>query len=90
LVIELDDLETRFAERRRGRRFRRSLEITNEGFLLGADTLLASRALDGEEPRALALLAAAHGPPYRRKSSTLCEKPRTSGARAKNFSRSSI
>ncbi|WOJ90921.1 hypothetical protein RZS28_06450 [Methylocapsa polymorpha] len=60
-MIELDDLETRFGERRRMRRLRHSLEIMDEGFLLGADTLLATRALDGEEPRALALLAGAHG-----------------------------
>ncbi len=59
-MIELDDLDARFDERRRARGLRRSLEITNKDFLLGADTLLATGVLEGEEARALALLAAAH------------------------------
>jgi hypothetical protein len=51
LVIELDDLEVRFVERRRSHGLRPNLEITGEGLLLGADTLLAKRVLGGEEPR---------------------------------------
>ena len=56
--MRLDNLEARFAARRaRGRR--RGLEITDEGLLLGARTLLAGLPLDGEEARILALLSAA-------------------------------
>jgi hypothetical protein len=57
LVIELDDLEVRFVERRRSHGLRPNLEITGEGLLLGAGTLLA-RPRGGEEPCILALLAA--------------------------------
>ena len=60
-MIELDDLELSFAGLRRSRGLRRSLEITGEGIVLGPGTLLARRVLGGEEPRILALLAAAHG-----------------------------
>ncbi len=56
--MRLDDLEAGFAARR-ARGLRRNLEITDEGLLLGAGTLLAGLALDGEEPRLLALLSAA-------------------------------
>jgi len=68
LVIELDDLNTIFVDRRRAHGLRPNLEMTDEGLVLGAGTLLASprggeRALaqEGEGPRVLALLAAAHG-----------------------------
>jgi hypothetical protein len=58
LALRLDDLEARFAARR-APRLRRNLEITDEGLLLGAGTLLAGLPLDGEEARVLALLSAA-------------------------------
>jgi hypothetical protein len=68
LVIELDDLETRFVERRRSHGLRPNLEMTSEGLVLGVDTLLVrphdgegALAQDSEGPRILALLAAAHG-----------------------------
>ena len=56
--MRLDDLEARFAARR-AQGLRRNLEITHEGLLLGAGTLLAGLALAGEEARILALLSAA-------------------------------
>ena len=56
--MRLDDLEARFAARR-AQGLRRNLEITDEGVLLGAGTLLAGLALDGEEARILAVLSAA-------------------------------
>ena len=56
--MRLDDLEARFAARR-AQGLRRNLEITDEGFLLGAGTLLAGLALDGEEARILTVLSAA-------------------------------
>jgi hypothetical protein len=58
LALRLDDLEARFAARR-ARGLRRGLEITDEGLLLGAGTLLAGLALDGEDAHILALLSAA-------------------------------
>jgi hypothetical protein len=60
LVIDLDDLKPGFAERRRSHGLRPNLEMTDEGLVLGAGTLLA-RPRGGEEPRILALLAAALG-----------------------------
>ncbi len=59
-MIEFDDLKRRFAKRLRESRLRRSLELTDDGFFLGAGALLASRALDGEELRMIAMLTAAY------------------------------
>jgi hypothetical protein len=56
--LRLDDLEARFAARR-AQGLRRNLEITDEGVLLGAGTLLAGLALDGEEARILTVLSVA-------------------------------